>query len=120
MSAAQHTAQAASAPATPAPRRITLAHVELAIHTARTCRRDVHLAGFAAMTGYPAFFHSCPGPTKRRPHHGHNTPAFIPMDTGLIAELIKRTCRTHGRDEVRRTWGLGIRELQAQDLSRPA
>lgn len=116
-----HTTQAATTPATPAPRRILAKHLALALVTARMGLSSPHLARFAATTGHPNYFGSCrprmpwqaPGPHA---HLDHDTPAFLLMHTGDIAEVIERTRRNHGRDEVRRTWGLGIRQLRALNL----
>ena len=37
-----------------------------------------------------------------------------PMQRGLIARLYERVNREHGRKEVLRTWGAGIRTLRAE------
>lgn len=39
---------------------------------------------------------------------------FTPMQRGHIARLYERVAREHGRGEVLKTWGAGIRALQAE------
>jgi len=36
------------------------------------------------------------------------------MERGHVAELILRTRMNHGLAEVRKTWGAGLRSLQAE------
>lgn len=116
---------ASTAATAPAPRRILAEHLELALVAARMRLSSPHLARFAATTGHPNYFGSCrPRTPWKAPvthaHPGHNTPALLTMATGDIAKVIERTRLNHGRDEVRRTWGLGIRQLRALNLRRPA
>jgi hypothetical protein len=39
---------------------------------------------------------------------------FTPMQRGDMARLYERVAREHGRSEVLKTWGQGIRSLQAE------
>lgn len=115
MSAAQHTAQAASAPATPAPRRILAKDLQLVL-VARRLAHQPALAQLAAMTGYPTVFTGCTtwrfGLAKEA-----TQPTASPMWTGGLASLAARTQRQHGAAEVRRIWGRGIRSLMADPIA---
>lgn len=116
MSAAQHTAQAATKPATPAPRRILAKDLQLVLVSRRMAQHQPALAQFAAMTGYPMVFTGC---TTRRFGLAKEAtqPTASPMWTGDLASLASRTQREHGGAEVRRIWGRGIRSLMADPIA---
>lgn len=46
--------------------------------------------------------------------HGISPARVWPMQRGRIARLFERVQRVHGRREVLRTWGVGIRALKAE------
>lgn len=111
-----HTAQAASAPATPAPRRILAKDLQLVLVSRRMSNRQPALAQFAAMTGYPMVFNGCA--TRRFGLAKEATqPTVSPMWTGDLGSLAARTQREHGGAEVRRIWGRGIRSLMADPIA---
>jgi hypothetical protein len=41
----------------------------------------------------------------------HTQPLLAPMDRGYMQSLLERVRRQHGRAEVQRTWGAGMRAL---------
>lgn len=41
-------------------------------------------------------------------------PLMAPMDRGLLLRAVERTRLQHGLDEVRRTWGTGLKALRAE------
>jgi len=97
-------------------RHISAEHVLLAL-----VARKVTDARWAAMSNgastAPCARRSAP--SYRLPHG----PLMVPMDRGNIFRAIDRV-RCHGRDELKRTFGLGIRALRAETqsfiLRRPA
>lgn len=48
--------------------------------------------------------------------HGLSPARCLPMTRGLIADVYERVQRQHGRAEVLRTWGRGIKALKQEPL----
>lgn len=55
-----------------------------------------------------------PGAIDDARRFGLNPARVTPMQRGHIAQVYERTNREHGRREVLRTWGAGIRALRAE------
>lgn len=115
-----HTAQAASAPATPAPRRILADHLQLVLVAHRMARHNTDLAQFAARSGHMPLLNACrcgKRPLTAFDSQAASTPAVAPMWAGNIDNVFSRTQRQHGGAEVRRIWGRGIRSLLADPIA---
>lgn len=54
------------------------------------------------------------GIREQAPRFGVSRAIFQPLQRGGIAELFERVRLAHGLEEVRRTWGTGIRALRAE------
>lgn len=65
---------------------------------------------FAAFTNVPTF-----GPTCRRKFRSEERQAIHTgvMNCGDLGRVVSRTHLQHGVTEVRRIWGAGVREVQA-------
>lgn len=113
--------QPTTATAQPAPRRILAEHLQLALVARRAARHSPQgLAQFAAYTGCAPLFNDCTPQPKRIGAYEKrcaSTPLVSPMWTGHIEKLALRTQREHGRREVLRIWGLGVRGLKAHPIA---
>ncbi len=98
---------AAGQPARP-PRRILAEHLELAL-VARKVRPGTRWAAMAE--------HAETSFCRQRQAGGgwliHRPPLMAPMHSGHMRTVLERV-RCQGRDEVLRTWGCGVRALQAE------
>ena len=74
----------------------------------RAGRRMTVFAGHHPMTGASCSSRSW----NSRPAHGG--PLVSPWFSGCIASVAERVHREHGRREVLRTWGVGMRALVAE------
>jgi hypothetical protein len=104
------------------PAAIRAEDLRLVLATIKASRYlDQPLARFAAVTPGSLLQADCS--TQRYPdmmdtarriwQRGTRSPVrFTPMQRGDIARLYERVAREHGRREVLKTWGLGIRSLQ--------
>ena len=63
-----------------------------------------------AMTGYTPLARCC---ASHRPHVEAKAVHFGVMEAGELASLVKRVQLVHGTAEVRKTWGLCAKALQA-------
>lgn len=99
---------------------INLEHLQLALASAKLRR---HTRGgtclLAALTSAPVLRADCSSRSRQRmladaKLHGHSKPMVTLMERGHMAELIFRTRLEHGLAEVRKTWGAGLRALQAE------
>lgn len=77
-----------------------------ALHCSRTGRRWCVYAG-----NHPSTGGDC---RTSMPWRDHGGPSVCPWTSGLISRLVERTHREHGRREVLRTWGAGMRALLAE------
>lgn len=69
----------------------------------------------AAFTQVPhAFVYRCTDARKRRGRLPSPPWHFSPMDAGDMERLLQHVRVWHGRDEVRRTWGVGFRALKTE------
>jgi hypothetical protein len=81
----------------------------------RTCQ-------LAALSAGPAIQVDCasnsqwtrPGLRDEARRIGLSQSRILPMQRGHIAQVYERINRAHGRREVLRTWGAGIRALRAE------
>ena len=101
---------------------IQLEHLRLALASAKLRR---HNKGgtclLAAVTAAPLLRADCSSTSRLRMRedamrHGQAKPMTTLMERGHLAELILRTRLHHGLTEVRKTWGAGLRDLQAEPL----
>jgi hypothetical protein len=73
------------------------------------------LARTAAFTQVPhPFVHRCLEAMRGHARRPHQPWYFSPMDAGDLEHLLRRARIEHGRAEVRKTWGCGVRVLQAE------
>jgi hypothetical protein len=100
---------------------IPLDMVEAALVSARMRRRNGgRTCALAAMTAAPLLQPDCSHPNRLRLRDEAMRlaarPAMCsPMERGHVAALIARTRLYHGLDEVRKTWGSGLRALLAEN-----
>lgn len=83
----------------------------LMLATVRQERPKAFVARFAAYTRYPGpFLPRCanPRPLRLLPLH------FGPMEAGDMERLLRRHRTESGLAAVRKTWGAGMRQLQAE------
>lgn len=85
-------------------------HLELCMAT----RRMHGVARFAAMSD-GTDTNSC---SRRSGHYRiQHGPLMVPMNRGQMRTVVERTRLHHGLDEVRRTWGIGLRAMRAANES---
>jgi len=89
-------------------RHINAEHLKLAL-VARRVRPSTRWAAMAE--------HAQTSSCRQRQAGGgwviHAAPLLAPMDRGNVRSLLERV-RCQGRDEVLRTWGCGVRAMQAE------
>ncbi len=99
---------------------INLEHLHLSLASAKL--RRYNKGGtclLAAVTAAPLLRADCSSRSRLRMRedamrHSLAKPMATLMERGHIAELILRTRLHHGLTEVRKTWGAGLRTLQAE------
>ncbi|PKO30474.1 MAG: hypothetical protein CVU36_08645 [Betaproteobacteria bacterium HGW-Betaproteobacteria-9] len=99
---------------------INVEHLRLVLASAKLRR---YTSGgtclLAAYTAAPLLRADCSSRSRQRMredavHRGEHAPMVTLMERGHVAELILRTRMNHGLAEVRKTWGAGLRSLQAE------
>lgn len=90
-------------------------HDALAFAVVRHKRPSSNLARFAAYTSYPSPF----APSCADPHRLHRLNAeprlhIGPLQRGDMERLLRRHRTASGLPAVRKTWGTGMRQLQAE------
>jgi hypothetical protein len=91
---------------------------------AAKARRLLGTCQLCALSEHPAIEISCrdhsrgysAGYVERAKRYGLSPARVQPMKRGDIGRVYERVQREHGRREVVKTWGVGIRALQAEPL----
>ncbi|KQM72955.1 hypothetical protein [Xylophilus sp. Leaf220] len=101
---------------------IRVADLSLALMACKMRRANRgRTAQFCALSAYPGIDVDCRHGVDERGRRtaaalalGESRARFMPLARGHIATLIERTHLHHGRKEMLRTWGVGVRALLAE------
>lgn len=99
---------------------VSLSDIKFALFTAKLRRMDNNsVCQIAAITPGTTIQVDCSNVSRLRMRSeairfGKSRLTVSPLDRGHIADVILRTRLHHGLDEVRKTWGVGIKALLAE------
>lgn len=97
-----------------ATKTIPLGAVRLACVTAKARHHGIAVDRFAAFSDCPLVGIDCDDALRGLKPYRVPACHFLPMSRGNMAQVLERVRRAHGLAEVRRTWGAGLRFLQAE------
>jgi hypothetical protein len=100
-------------------RHIDAEHVRLVLFSTKLARRNPDLCQrWAAMSEHSWAPYGCRSRLSREPEGRRALPPmFGPMERGRLCEVVERTRAFRGLDEVRRTWGKGLKAMRAETAS---